>query len=403
MGLFDWFRSRKMSSLDLLKEVYGAKPSKSGVPVNWKTALGVTTVLACCRVIADGIAQVPWRVYQDTGSGRSIAADHPVHGLLYRRPNPWQTSFSFRETMMFHTLLVGNAFVFLNRVGSRREIREMVLLDPSLVEVEQLEDMTIEYRVSGRDGIKQRVPSEAIWHVRGPSWNGWMGMETVKLAREAIGLAIGTEDTHSSLHKNGAKVPGVLTVEGKLSPEQYEKLFKWVKENFTGADANNPMILDNGAKWTPLAMTGVDAQHLETRKYQIEEICRAFRVMPIMVGYSDKTATYASAESMFLAHVIHTLSPWYERLEQSADINLLSEADRKAGYYTKFTPNALMRGAAKDRAEFYAKALGSGGSPAWMTPNEVRSLEEMDRIDGGDELFVPTNTGNADGKTTPAV
>jgi phage portal protein BeeE len=118
--------------------------------------------------------------------------------------------------------------------------------------------------------------------------------------------------------------------------------------------------------------------------------------MPIMVGHSDKTATYASAEQMFLAHVVHTLSPWYQRIEQSADVNLLSDKELEAGFYTKFTPNALMRGAAADRAQFYAQALGSGGHPAWMTANEVRGLEEMDRIDGGDELAKPTNPAAPD-------
>ena len=141
--------------------------------------------------------------------------------------------------------------------------------------------------------------------------------------------------------------------------------------------AGKPMILDNGAKFENTQMSGVDAQHLETRRFQVEEICRAMRVMPIMIGQADKTATYASAEQMFLAHVVHTMMPWYERLEQSADVNLLSDEDRRQGLYTKFNPNALMRGAAKDRGEFYAKALGAGGTPAWMTQDEVRGFEEL--------------------------
>jgi HK97 family phage portal protein len=141
------------------------------------------------------------------------------------------------------------------------------------------------------------------------------------------------------------------------------------------------MIADRGASYSPFTMTGVDQQLLETRKLQVEEICREFRVMPIMVGQSDKASTYASAEQMFLAHVVHTLMPWYQRIEQSADVNLLSDEQRKAGFYTKLNPNALMRGAAKDRAEYYAKGLGSGGAKGWMTQNDVRDLEDMDRSD----------------------
>lgn len=163
------------------------------------------------------------------------------------------------------------------------------------------------------------------------------------------------------------------------------------------------MILDDDAKYTPFGMTGVDAQHLETRKHQIEEICRAFGVMPIMIGHADKTATYASAEQMFLAHVVHTLSPWYERIEQSADAQLLTEEDRAAGFYTKFSPNALMRGAAKDRAEYYKAALGTTQQPGWMTRNEVRALEEMNPVPGGDQFpELITNNSGSNGGTDAA-
>jgi hypothetical protein len=145
-----------------------------------------------------------------------------------------------------------------------------------------------------------------------------------------------------------------------------------------GDKAGEPLILDNEAKFQPFQMTSVEAQTLESRGLQVEEICRTFRVMPIMVGHSDKAATYASAEQMFLAHVVHCLMPWYERWCTSADVNLLSEQDRREGYYTKLNPNALMRGASKDRAEFYSKALGAGGTAAWMKQDEIRGLEELD-------------------------
>ena len=134
-------------------------------------------------------------------------------------------------------------------------------------------------------------------------------------------------------------------------------------------------------------MNGVDAQHLETRKHQVEEICRAFRVMPIMIGQADKAATYASAEQMFLAHVIHTLSPWYSRLEQSIDANLLSETDQDMGFYSKFVPNALMRGAAKDRSEFYYKMWSMGA----MSPNDIRAKEDDNPIENGDTYYHPAN------------
>jgi HK97 family phage portal protein len=143
-----------------------------------------------------------------------------------------------------------------------------------------------------------------------------------------------------------------------------------------------------------LAQTGVDSQHLEQRRFEVEDVCRFFRVMPIMVMQADKAATYASSENMFIAHVVHTLMPWYTRIEQSADVNLLTADERRQGYYSKFMAQALLRGASKDRAEYFAKALGSGGSPAWMTQDEVRALEEMNPMGGlAASLPIPTNVG----------
>ena len=382
------------TSLDLFREVYGGSPSRAGVSVTAQSALEVSTVLACCRVIANGVSQVPFRVYQDTGSGRKPASDHSLYGLLYRRPNPWQTSYELRETVMFHTLLAGNAYVFVNRVGMAREIRELIPIEPRRVAVRQKPGGALEYKVSDDIGGSQTFGQDAIWHLRGPSWNSWMGLDSVRLAREAIGLTISLEQGQAEFQKNGARPSANYAVAEKLSPEKFQFLSAWLDRHMPGGDRfGKPVITDQGAKYTAMVMSAVDQQLVETRKHQIEEICREFGVMPIMVGHADKTATYASAEQMFLAHVVHTLSPWYQRIEQSADVNLLTEADLAAGFYTKFTPNALMRGAANDRANFYAKGLGAGGTKGWLTQNDVRGLEDMDRDPDpeADKLPQPTN------------
>jgi HK97 family phage portal protein len=148
-------------------------------------------------------------------------------------------------------------------------------------------------------------------------------------------------------------------------------------------------------------MTGVDAQHIETRRFQIEEICRAFRVFPQMVGHTDKTATFASAEAFFIAHAVHTIAPWCTRWEQTICRDLLLDGEEAAGLYAKFSLQALLRGAAKDRGEFYAKALGAGGSPAFMTQNEVREREELNPLEGGDDLPKPTNVAPAPMREDP--
>lgn len=369
----------------ILRELRQGLGSKSGKSVTIDTALQVVCVFSCLRVIAEGVAQVPLKLFKDrAGGGKDAAKDHPLYDVLHRKPNHWQTSFEFRESLIYHACLCGDFYAFKNVVGG--SVRELIPLDPATVTPKRHGDLSITYVVTANN--KQReFPAEAIWHVRGPSWDTWRGMGAVKYAREAIGLSIATEEAHAKLHANGAQASGVYSVDGTLDPKQFKDLRDWVVGCIAGDDKFNPLILDRGAKWTQISMSGVDAQHLETRKHQVEEICRACRVLPIMVGQADKAATFASAEQMFLAHVIHTLCPWYERIEQSIDVNLLSDADRKQGIYGKFLPNGLMRGAAKDRSEFYYKMWQMGA----YSPNMVLELEDENPYEGGDEHYVPTN------------
>ncbi len=367
----------KMSSRELARLIGGGVMSGSGQRITWQTSLQVMTMLACARVLAEGVSQVPWKLHEG-GPGLIEKRDHPVFDLLHRRPNPWQTSFEFRETLMFHTALGGNAFIQKLRVGSARRLASLEPFEPGYMRVERSDGARLRYHYRPENGSEREIPAEDVWHVRGPSWNSWHGLDITRLAREALGLSLATESAHADLHKGGARVSGIYTVKPQLSKEKFEQLAAWMDQFKAGGPREGEtIILDNEAKFEKTSMSGVDAEHLATRRYQVEEVCRAMRVMPIMVGQADKTATYASAEQMFLAHVVHTLMPWYERLEQSADVNLLTPEERAAGLYTKFNPNALMRGAAKDRGDFYSKALGAGGTPAWMTQDEVRGLEEL--------------------------
>lgn len=401
MSLLDGFRralsgfATKASALASLPPGPWVYPdAKSGQSVSIATSLQVSTVLACCRVLAQGLAQVPIRLYREGADGREERIrNHWVLSLLGRRPNPWQTSYEFREMMGFHLTLAGNFFAFMSRSSDGR-VLELLPLQPGQVLVEQKPDWTIDYQVTLPDGRWLRLGPEDIWHVRGPSWNGWSGLQSVQLAREAIGLSLATEEAHARLHGNGVQTSGLLSVTGAIKPEDYERLQKFLRKQIGEMNRGMPLVLDKGFTFTPMAMTGVDAQHLETRKYQVEEICRAFGVNPIMVGYSDKNATYASAEQMFIAHVVHALAPLYERVEDSIEVNLLgSEPD----LCVEFFAGAMMRGASRDRAEYFARALGSGGGPAWMTQNEVREADGLDRIDDAeaDRLPKPANAPQA--------
>lgn len=386
--------AKTMTPRDLFLDLLDGMKSSSGKSVTVKNAIQVSTVFAICKVIGEDVGQVPWKLMKESSDGRKrvAAKDHPLYDVLYEKPNEWQDSIQFREQLIWHCLLTGNHFSFINRGLDGRPI-ELLPLDPSRVKVDQKSDFSLVYTVEGKNGDTREVPADLIWHVRGPSWNGFQGLDVVKLAREAIGLSIVTEESIGKLHKNGIRSSGVYAVEGKLNPTQYKELLQFIKENNTGSNEGGPMILDRNAKWTPTQMKAVDAQALETRKFQIEEICRYGRLMPIMIGYSDKASTYASAEQMFLAHVVHTLAPWFARLEKAADTQLLSKKERADGYYTKFTEAGLLRGSAKDTKDVLLGYVNGG----LMTPNEGRAKLDLDDDTDpeSDKLRIPANITGA--------
>lgn len=384
--------------LDMLPGFLMGPESKSGVSVTWSNALQVSVVLAIIKVVAEGIAQSPCRLRKPRKQGGTEdARDHDLFHLLHLRPNGWQTAFEFWETIVAHLMLVGNAFVFKSRRGDG-SILELIILDPGKVTVTRMPDLSLRYEISGDEGGIRPIPTSDMWHIRGLSWNGWMGMEWVRLAREAIGLALALEQSHAGLHKNGAQPSGVYSVEGPLTDEQHKLLTEWLKR-FAAADRGTPMVLDRGAKWLSQQMSGVDAQHLETRRFQIEEVCRAGRVMPIMAGVPGAAGAYDNGETMFIAHVTHTLLPWGVRLEQSAAVNLLSERELREGWKVKFYFTAMMRGDYKSRQEGLQIQRRNGV----INADEWRELEDMNpRGDaGGPQYIVEANMAVQDGRDLP--
>ena len=365
--------------------------SKSGPYITLQQAFRVSAALSCLRVIGNGCAQVPFKLFQSKTVGGlekiQPAREHKLYDRLTVKPNGWQTSFEFREQLALHAAM-GNAYAFKNIF--RGELLELILLDPMCVKAEQRDDYSIVYRVHGRNGQLLELPADQVWHVRGMSWDGFLGIDTLKIAREALGLSVAAEETHAALHANGMHASGVYTVDGTLAPDQHTKVVNWLKKYANGGEyAGLPLVLDRNAKWISQTQSGLDSEHMKLRDHEITEVCRFFGVLPIMIGHTgDKASTYASAEQMFLAHKVHTLDAWYSRIEQSADANLLTEKDRKAGYYFKFIAAGMLRGSQKERSDYFAKALGSGGAPAWMTQDEVRALEELNPM-GGEAAKLP--------------
>ena len=388
--------------LDFLPGFLLNTESQTGISVTWSTALQVTTMFACARVVAEGIAQSRMRLLRPKpgGKGSEPATDNPLYQLLWLEPSLGFTAFSLLESIVIHLMFVGNAYVFVNRVDNGSRIHELILIEPGRVRVTRQADLTYTYDVAGDDGATKRFPKGSIWHIRGPSWNGWMGMETIKVAREALGLSIALEQSHARMHKNGARPQGTYALEGELTSTQHEQLATWLKKYAAGGSLEGqPLILDRGAKWFDQRMTGVDTEHLATRLFQAQEICRACRVMPIMVGISDKAATYASAEQMFLAHEVHTLAPWAGRIEQSAEVSLLTDAEKAKGYTIRCNLSALRRGDYKARQEGLQIQRRNGV----INANEWRALEDMNAREdaGGDQYIVEANMALQDGRDLP--
>lgn len=400
--MLNWVRSLfapkqevKNSTLDLFREIFGYPVSASGRSVNWTTAVQCTVALACARVISEGIAQLPFRLRQVTDVGSREIRDHPVVRLIERGPNSWSTWFEFVETLTFNAVLGHGGYAIISRSSDGR-VLELLPVPSSMVTVKKANDWSLVYEINlgyaSNDTRVLRLQRGQVLHLRGPSIDGFVGLEGIRVAQEAIGLALATEEAHARLHNNAVMPSGIYSVDGTLTKEQYERLSVFIEEHFTRERRFRPMILDRSAKWQPIAMSGVDAQHLETRRFQVEEVCRAFRVLPIMVGHADKTATYASAEQMFIAHVVHSLMPWVRRWESVMDRDLLTPEEQDRGYYFDISTQALLRGDAKTRSEFYAKAISSG----WMTRNEVREAEELNPLEGLDMPLVPLNMVNVD-------
>lgn len=354
--------------------------------VTERTALQTSAVLACVRVISEGCAALPIYVKEPDDGGVLRTVDDPLTTLLNVRPNEWQTGLEFREELILHAALTGNGYAFINRDGTGA-VGELIPLEPSEVHVDEGQDHTPIYWLSdGKGNRVGRVDNRDILHLRGPSYNGWRGMSPVTLAQNAIGLSRAAERSQAKLHANGGRPGGLLSTDDKLSAERIVALAKQWKSNFSGNKQHGTAVLDGGMKFQSLSMTGVDAQHLETRRFQIEEVCRVFNVFPQMIMHTDKASTYASAEAFFSAHLRQTLAPWLKRVEAVFDRDLLDGAGPRCFQHNT---GALTMASMKDRGDFYRTAVETG----IYTRNEVRAIEGLPPVEGGDEILTPLNMG----------
>jgi HK97 family phage portal protein len=320
-------------------------------------------------LIADGISTVPCKLMRknrDTGR-REEAVDHPLFDLLKYKPCGWMTSQQFRETLMLRATFSGQAFAFINWIDNSRKVSEIWPFDIGEVTVARRQDSRDRsplYLVNGEE-----VPARNILHIRGPSWDARVGLDMVSLAREALGLAVATEKAHAGRFGNGIQTTGTYSVEGNLTTVQYNQLMHFIVQHYAGgANAGKPLLLDRNAKWTPQGMSGVDAEHLATRQHQDMLIARFFGVLPIMLGIADKTATYASSEQMFLAHCVHTVRPWHQRISEILNCWLLTPQERANGILLPLCRHRSIERRRQGPGRVLRQAVRGGGDHAEPDP-----------------------------------
>ena len=397
MKLLDRLFGRKAAQLtydqvaDLIDGMGGGRVA--GVYVNEKTALQVSTVLACVKTIADGCATPELHVFRERDDGRREKATNiPEYRLLHRRPNEWQTSFEWRRLMTMHASLTGAGLSIKVR-GLNRRVRELIPVMPGRWDVRKVGRYDVLYRCWDEFGLIGEFEPDDVFVLNGLQWD-WVGaLNAVKLAQQAVGLALATERSQQAMHENSLRPSGVYSVDGNLTEEQHTRLTNWIKKRSGPEGAGLPLVLDRAAKWITTTMSGVDAQHVETRRLQVEEICRAYGVFPIMVGHSDKAATFASSEAFFAAHLKHTLAPWHRAWTQRLDETLL---DGAGPLWAEFDTRYLMAGSMKDRA-VWARTMAELGI---YTRNEIRDEEGKDPLPGLDEPLTPLNMGGTTPKGT---
>ena len=366
----------------------------SGKAVTERSAMQMTAVYSCVRILAEAVAGLPLHLYRykDDG-GKEKAIDHPLYLLLHDEPNPEMSSFVFRETLMTHLLLWGNAYAQVIRNG-KGEVITLYPLMPNKMSVDRDANGQLYYSYTrGSDEAirddKSTVllkPSEVL-HIPGLGFDGLVGYSPIAMAKNAIGMAIACEEFGAKFFANGAAPSGVLEHPGTIKdPSRVRDA--WQSQFGGSANSGKVAVLEEGMKYTPISISPEQAQFLETRKFQINEIARIFRVPPHMVGDLEKSS-FSNIEQQSLEFVKYTLDPWVIRWEQSIQRSLLSQ-EEKSRYFVKFNVEGLLRGDYQSRMNGYAVGRQNG----WMSANDIRELENLDRIPeeyGGDLYLINGN------------
>ena len=387
--------------------------SAAGKPVNPRTAVQMTAVYACVRVIAETVASLPLHVFKFTDRGSEKAFTHPLYRILHDEPNHEMTSFILRETMLSHLLLWGNAYCQILRNG-RGQIIGLYPLLPEKMSVDRDARGSLTYDYTARDGGMVRLQPEDVLHIPGLGFDGIMGYSPIALEKNAIGLGIAAEEYGSRFFSNGATPSGVLTHPNTVkNPASLRE--SWNAAYGGSTNSGKVAILEEGMKFEKVSIPNNEAQFLESRKFQVAEICRIYRVPPHLVGDLEH-ATFSNIEHQSISFAMHTIRPWLVRIEQAMNKSLFTEKEKSRGpdpgrgpdsgfFYVRFNIDGLMRGSYKERMEGYAIGRQNG----WLSADDIRELENMnplpDGAGGGAYMvngnMVPITTAQTNGRDSP--
>jgi HK97 family phage portal protein len=385
--LFGRAEERNIKASDpYLAEYFGMGSGLTG-GVDAQRASGLATAGACIGVVSQSLASVPLCAYRRTrNGGRERAPDHPLYSVLHDQPNGQQTSFELREALIASLMIAGNAYAAIDW-NARGQVIGLRLIDPAAVSVERLPSGRLRYRVARRNGGTDLMLQEEVLHLRYRlARDGVMGLSPIRIARETFGLALAQQDTATGLALKGNRPSGALVFPTALSDAVKERGLTRLREKIEADTVTSGvLILDGGVQWQSLSMTPLDAQFLESRKLTNLDICRVFGVPPTAVGILDNS-TYNNLEQESRALVVRCLAPMARRVEQAMNSALLSESARKT-FFVEHDLAGLMRGDIKARYEAYRHGRQWG----WLSPNEIRGLENLPEIEGGDEYLSPLN------------
>lgn len=372
-----------------LIEALGGGLSTTGITVTERKAMQLAAVYACVRILAESLASLPLVTYQRLERGKQRAPAHPVYKLLHDRPNPEMTPFQFKETLQGHAALTGNGYAEIEW-NNRGNPIALWPITPERVTVARINGEK-RFKVTMPSGETVVIARENMLHIPGFGYDGLVGHNPIALMRQSIALAMAAEEFGARFFGNGSQPGGVLTYPGKLSKEAQERLKgSWESAQGSLSNAHRVAVLAEGMTWTKTQIDPNDAQFLETRNFQVTDICRIFRVPPHMVAQLDK-ATFSNIEQQSIEFVTHTLQPWAVRWEEAISYELFS-AQAQATYFAEFLMDALLRG---DMASRYT-AYKTGRDGGWLCPNDIREAENMNPVEGGDVFLVPMNMVPAD-------